>query len=136
MKDEGFSEHPYLDGVGVPTIGYGNIRVLGRRVTMQDEPISQEVAQELLRADIYTALIDAQYTFPRLREMGPVRGEVLVNLAFNLGRPKLQKFVLLRKAAALLDYDAMAREMRKSHWFHQVGNRAVRMVRQMRTGTV
>ena len=46
---EGCKLKPYLDSVKVPTIGYGTIEYPnGRKVTMQDEPITQEQADEYL----------------------------------------------------------------------------------------
>jgi lysozyme len=48
--DEGLRTSPYLDGGGVPTIGYGSTYYEnGVRVTMKDPPITQERAYELMR---------------------------------------------------------------------------------------
>lgn len=47
---EGFSASPYICPAGVPTIGYGfTYYPNGKRVTMQDSPISEEWAEEVLR---------------------------------------------------------------------------------------
>ena len=45
---EGFEAEPYLDGVGVPTIGYGATTYEdGTPVTMNDAAISQARGEEL-----------------------------------------------------------------------------------------
>lgn len=52
-KWEGFRSSPYLDAVGVPTIGYGNTYYPnGLKVTMQDPPIIEEQAEMLLRLTV------------------------------------------------------------------------------------
>jgi len=134
MQDEGFSARPYLDTEGVPTIGYGSTRLLGRPVQMADPTITADVARQQLRADLWGAILDAEDLFPRLHEMNHVRQEVLANMAYNLGRSRLSGFTKLRAAADLLDFQAMARELVSSKWFGQVGGRAQRLVAAMRTG--
>lgn len=135
MEDEGFRSKPYLDTEGVPTIGYGCTNILGQPVTMDTPRITPANARVLLRAAIFEALIDAETLFPRLAEMPWVRQEVIVNMAYNLGRYRLSRFTKLRRAAEALDYTEMARQMEDSRWYNQVGLRAVRLVRQMETGT-
>lgn len=135
-EDEGYRESPYLDTVGTPTIGYGCTAIFGMKVSMDMPPITKTIARELLRADVYGALVDAQAIFPRFNELNSVRQEVLANMAYNLGRRRLSGFGRLKKAAQRLDYQAMADEMTDSKWFRQVGNRSKRLVEQMRTGEI
>lgn len=48
---EGFSAKPYLCPAKVPTIGFGSTRYAdGRKVTLQDQPISRQEASDLLIA--------------------------------------------------------------------------------------
>lgn len=48
-KHEGFSEYPYLCPNGIPTIGYGiTVYPDGRKVSMNDKPITEEYAEALL----------------------------------------------------------------------------------------
>ena len=50
-RHEGFRSRPYLDAVGIPTIGYGcTFYPDGRKVTMADKPITEAEATTLLRA--------------------------------------------------------------------------------------
>jgi lysozyme len=134
MRDEGFSARPYFDSVGVVTQGYGSTRILGRPVQMDDSAITATVARQLMRADLFEAILDAGDLFPRLQEMNSARQEVLVNMAYNLGRAGLAGFSRLRSAADRLDYSAMAHEMEDSRWFSQVGIRSQRLVAVMLAG--
>ena len=52
---EGFRSAPYLDPVGIPTIGYGATYYPGgRRVRMTDTPISEPFASDMLRHQVTT----------------------------------------------------------------------------------
>ena len=57
--------------------------------------------------------------------------EILVNMMFNLGRPRYSKF--RKHIAALKDYDwALAgAEARDSRWHTQVGDRAERLCKRL-----
>ena len=134
MRDEGFSSEPYRDSLGFWTIGYGSRNVMGEAVTSETKPLRSDQARILLRADLYRAILDAEELFPRIREMRHTRQEVLANMAYNLGHYKLSRFVKMRAAADLLDFQEMANQMVDSRWHFQVGGRAVRLEMIMRTG--
>ena len=134
MRDEGFSSQPYRDSLGYWTIGYGSRYVMGEAVTGETKPLRSDQARILLRADLYRAILDAEELFPRIREMCHYRAECLANMAYNLGHYKLSRFVKMRAAADLLDFQKMADEMVNSKWHGQVGGRAVRLEMIMRTG--
>ena len=135
MRDEGLRLHPYKDSEGVWTIGYGSTRIYGAPVNRETPPITEPQARQMLRADLYAAVMATQDLFPTLEEMSAPRQEVLVNMTYNLGRAGLGRFVKLRKAASDLDYLAMAFEMRNSKWFDQVGRRSERLVEIMTLGS-
>lgn len=134
MADEGFRADPYQCTAGAWTIGFGARRVFCEAVTIDTPPIRRDQAQQQLRADIFKATLDMRELFLRWREMNDIRQEVLTNMAFNLGFGGLANFRRLRATAMQLHYAGMAREMQDSLWFMQVGQRAQRLVRQMRTG--
>ena len=134
-EDEGFRSHPYQDTEGVWTYGFGSTTDPdGNPVHENTPPILEYVARRLLWADIFGAWQDAWIVFPRLSELGPVEQEVLVNMAYNLGRARLMGFKKLRMAVNVADTDWAADEMVDSRWFQQVGHRAVRLAREMRSG--
>lgn len=132
--DESYRSMPYLDTVSVPTIGYGTTRILDVPVTLDHPAITESVARQILRQDLFTACKDAQSLFARFDEMNHVRQEVLTNIAYNIGRSRLSGFVKLITAADYLDYDGMAQELVDSKWFHQVGQRGERLALAMKTG--
>ena len=56
---------------------------------------------------------------------------ILVNMMFNLGRPRLSKFKNMRKALDSRDWALAAVEGRDSLWYRQVGNRAERLMEKL-----
>lgn len=132
--DEGWRPDPYLDTVDVATIGYGTTSILGEPVTLNTPPLTEPIARQLLRSDLFLACLDAQTLFVKLDEMDAVRQEVLVNLSYNLGKTRLSKFTKLLAAAEILDYAEMAEQLRDSKWFKQVGQRGIRLFYAMQKG--
>ena len=125
--DEGFRSEPYLDTVEVATIGYGTTFILGEPVSLNTPKMAEPVARGILRSDLFQACHDAQVVFNRFDEMNSVRQEVLANLAYNIGRTRLNGFVKMITAAQSLDYAEMAEQMKDSKWFRQVGQRGLRL---------
>ena len=92
---EGFRSAPYRDAVGIPTIGYGmTIYPDGRKVTMQDKPISEAQAVEGLRnllgryeqaVERYAQIKLCQHQF-----------DALVSFAYNVGNEALRTSTLMR----------------------------------------
>lgn len=91
---EGFRSDPYLDSVGVPTIGYGNTYYLnddGSRtsVTLQDPAISKSQAHELKQAVINADFAPAvNLMFADEIAKGAIsqnQFDALVSLAYNIG---------------------------------------------------
>ncbi len=134
MADEGFRSEAYQDVVGVWTIGYGTTRIFGVPVTEQTSDILQRIARDILRADLYQALIDAQAVVANFATHNPVRQEVLVNMAYNLGRSGLAGFRKMIVALADEYYETAADEMLDSKWAGQVKTRAIRLHNRMREG--
>jgi lysozyme len=78
--------------------------------------------------------MDAQSLFTRFDDMNHVRQEVLVNMAYNLGKTRLSGFVKMIEAAETLNYFDMAQQMKDSKWFRQVGQRSMRLYYAMLNG--
>lgn len=94
-KHEGLSLKPYLCSARVPTIGYGNTYYAdGKKVTMQDKPITKEQAYDLLKiiADKFARQVDAVVT----ANVTQNQFNALVSFAYNIGIGNLQKSTLLR----------------------------------------
>lgn len=131
---EGLSLVPYLDTVGVWTIGYGHALRNQMEHEVQSLTWTKAQAEAQLREDMADAIHDAS-TFPWFATLDPVRQEVMVELAFNLGLTKLRKFVKMLAALAVQDWPRAAQELRNSRWYGQVGmRRGNRLVDALRTG--
>ena len=93
---EGLSLVPYLCSAKVATIGYGNtFYPSGKKVTMQDAPISLATAKWMLKetADKFAADVD-KLIKSKLRQN---QFNALVSFAFNLGITSLGRSTLLKK---------------------------------------
>ena len=132
--DEGFRYEPYKCTSGVWSIGYGTTRINDDVVTEYTPPIPETEASNLLKADAYEACIAAQGIFGDFGYLTPLRQEVLVNMAYNLGASGLARFTKMNTAILDRDWKRAAAEMKDSRWYGQVGNRAVRLTEQMGRG--
>lgn len=92
---EGFRARPYRCPAGVPTIGYGATYYPdGRRVTMQDKPVSEADATAMLRS----MLTSYEAGVSRYVQVPVTQGQfdALVSFAYNLGLSALKDSTLLR----------------------------------------
>jgi lysozyme len=91
---------PYLDAVGVPTIGYGaTYYANGVRVSLHDEPMTKDAAEDLLRWMITTKYM------PKVQVLCPgidtdQRLAAITDFAFNCGVVNLKNSTLRRKINA------------------------------------
>ncbi len=127
QQDEGLRLKPYMDTTGHLTIGYGR--------NLTDNGISEYEALLLLDHDLNTAIDGLHDALPWVEDLDEARWAVLVNMTFNLGLPKLLKFQRTLKLVKAEDYTKAASAMLESLWAKQVGQRAVRLARQMASGT-
>ncbi len=83
---EGFRSAPYLDGVGVATIGYGaTFYPSGKTVTMQDPPITEARAKEILANHCLYFWNMEKLSIPFWDEMNDNQHSALLSFGFNLG---------------------------------------------------
>lgn len=125
-RHEGIKLTPYKCTSDKLTIGVGR--------NLEDVGISEEEAEILLQNDIQRAVSQLKERFPWTLELDEVRFAALINFTFNVGIGTVSKFV---NAMALLKgkkYDMAADEFLKSRWAEQVGQRAVDVTEQIRTG--
>lgn len=81
---EGFVSHPYLCPAGVPTIGFGCTRYPdGVKVTLQDKPITEERAVELLRVMLQRFQDGVLASCPAIKS--PALLAACTDLAYNIG---------------------------------------------------
>lgn len=125
-RHEGLRLKPYKCTADKLTIGVGR--------NLEDVGISEEEADMLLMNDIKRAEVQLLDKFPWTSELDEVRFSALINFTFNVGIGTVSKFV---NAMALLkdgSYDMAADEFLNSRWAKQVGQRAVDVTEQIRTG--
>ncbi len=125
-RHEGLKLKPYKCTADKLTIGVGR--------NLEDVGISEEEAEMLLQNDIQRATVQIQREFPWTTELDEVRFAALINFTFNVGIGTVGKFV---NAMALLrdgNYDMAADEFLNSRWAKQVGQRAIDVTDQIRTG--
>lgn len=128
IKHEGKRNLPYEDSEGVLTIGIGH---------NLDVPLSDQAIQHILEDDIQTAICELDRAFFGWRGYcrgNDVRENVLIEMMFNLGAPRLATFHKFWGAMKAHDYEVASKEMLDSKWAVQVGQRARTMAEQMRTG--
>ncbi len=96
---EGLSLKPYVCAGGINTIGYGNTYYTnGKKVSLQDKPITIQQAEELLKHSLstYEKAVDS---FCR-DDISQGQFDALVSFAYNLGTGALQKSTLIKKVNA------------------------------------
>lgn len=133
LKDEGVVKNDngdhisYLDSRGFVTGGHGHLLTEEeKKLYPKGTPIPQEVVDRWKDTDLKEAEQDVAAIFGEVKH--PEVQKVLKNMAFNLGRTKLNKFTRLKEAIRNEDYKLAAAAMRNSLWYKQVGNRSKRLV--------
>ena len=131
---------PYMDCCGKPfrvcfaaTDGHrrGSLTIgVGTNI----ETISDDECDYLEGSRVNRAEDDLRRTFPWFRSLDSVRQAALVNICFNLGLTKLLTFVRALTAMSAKNYTKAADDFLESRWAAQVGQRAVELTEQIRTG--
>jgi lysozyme len=136
QRHEGLRLEAYYCPAGKLTIGYGhNLEAWPvHGVKKEGDVISREKAEELLVEDVSGVVDELDTRLPWWRELSVPRQGVLLNMAFNLGWPRLSGFVKMLHALEAGDWHRAAREMLDSKWAEQVKSRAAELATQMVTG--
>ncbi len=114
---ESFRSKPYLDGGGVPTIGYGSTRLAdGSRVTLKTPAITEAEALKILL--LYVDRIQAHISSVVKVPLSQGQFDALVSLVYNIGEPEFDDSTML-KLINRLNYHAAALEFPK--WNHDNG---------------
>lgn len=126
--DEGRRKRIYLDTASPPKWTGG----VGRNLT--DRGFSDDEVDLMLSNDIALAVKDARQLVPGFDQLDDVRQEVLTNMSFNLGYTRLAGFKKFIAAVNASEFAEASLEMLDSKWAKQVGDRAQRLSKAMRTG--
>ena len=143
--NEGNKPKVYKDSKGNRTIGIGfNLEDAANRKFLKREGIdinelfdgrklSENETRTLYNHSLTQAFKDAQSYDPNFAKRPEAVKMTLVDMAFNLGLTKLNKFVDMKAGLKNNDYNVAADEMVDSNWYKQVKSRGPRMVQVMRS---
>ena len=133
-EDEGCKYSVYLDHLNLPTFGIGHL------ITESDpefgQPIGTEVSEERVRKafnlDVAVTIDECKVLYSDFDDLPEECQHVIANMMFNMGRPRLSKFKMMKAAIDNRDFNEAAEQMIDSRWYTQVPNRAKRVVDRMR----
>jgi GH24 family phage-related lysozyme (muramidase) len=114
---------------GAPwTVGYGYTHGV-----QPDTRFTKEMAEHKLREVIQMSVKDSLILVPNFNDQPDVIKTVLVSMCYNMGRTTLSQFRNTLKAFREKRYEDAAKGMEASAWYKQVGIRAKKLVKRVRT---
>ena len=131
--DEGIEHKIYKDHLGYNTVGIGHLILDGEPEFSMEvgEEITDERVNELFEKDVEIVLGDCRKLYPYFDELPEEAQQIISNMMFNLGLPRLSKFKKMKQAVDNRDWKEAANQMKSSRWYVQVKNRADRLVNRM-----
>jgi lysozyme len=132
--DEGVKYEVYNDHLGYATFGVGHL-VLESDPEYGDPigaPVSESRVIEAFEQDCENVLRDCNILYEDFGDLPEEAQQVIANMMFNMGRPRLSKFKGMKRGVDSRDWNAAADEMVDSAWYRQVTNRADRLVARIR----
>jgi len=143
---EGIVLNVYQDHLGIDTVGIGR-NLEDRGITdgelsyinktmddIYDSGLTEEEAYYLCMNDIAIVEKELLNSKPIVNQLNDVRQMVLVDMAFNMGVPRLKLFKNMWLAIEKVNYPFACEEMIDSRWASQVGNRAMKLSLAMKNG--
>jgi len=132
--DEGVKYEVYKDHLGYATFGIGHL------ITAHDPEngwsvgtdVDEDRVIQAFESDCETVLSDCNILYEDFGDLPEEAQQIIANMMFNMGRPRLSKFKGMKRGVDARDWDAAADEMVDSAWYRQVTNRAERLVKRMR----
>tara|TARA_Y100000004_G_scaffold13793_1_gene14716 strand:- start:38 stop:478 length:441 start_codon:yes stop_codon:yes gene_type:complete len=132
--DEGCVYEIYNDHLGYPTFGIGHLVIESDPENGQEvgTPVSADRIIEAFEQDVETVLSDCAILYPDFDELPEEVQQIIANMMFNLGRPRLSAFKGMKRGVDSQNWQEAADQMVDSRWYRQVGARAERLVERMR----
>ena len=147
ITHEGLRLEVYKDSLGIDTIGIGrNLEDRGitkKELDWMDIPnmaivhtmgISEADAMYLAENDVQIVEEELVRAHPCVNKLDAVRQLVVMDMAFNMGVPRLCKFKKMWNAIHEENYIAAAKEMLDSRWAIQVKSRSTKLANAMHNG--
>ena len=133
--DEGKVHTIYNDHLGYPTFGIGHL------IVEHDPEYCKEIGTyipehriiQVFKQDIESVLSDCNRLYEDFEDLPEEAQRVIANMMFNMGYTRLSKFKGMKRGVDARDWNTAADEMVDSRWYHQVTNRANRLVKRMRS---
>ena len=122
---------PYKDHLGHWTIGAGHL-VKEREKHEFKDGITYETGLKLFLIDYTIAKRDMQTFLKPCGDMPDIVQEVCLEMAFQIGLPKLNKFVKFKQALADENWSEAIEQMKDSRWYNQTPNRAKSLMDKMK----
>ena len=126
VDHEGLELHPYEDRLGIITIGVGR--------NLEERGISEDEAFYLLGNDIEIIWDELIKQHPIVEDLDDQRQMILLDMAFNMGVPRLGKFKKMWAAIEDGDMIEASKQALDSRWADQVGRRAERLAERLTSG--
>ena len=145
--NEGVKPKVYKDSKGHRTIGVGfNLEDAGNRKILKKEGINinelfegkelnDKEIKNLYNHSLTQAFNDAQKFDKGFAKRPESVKKAIVDMSFNLGLTRLNKFKKMREGLEANDYSTAADEMVDSEWFKQIKSRGPRTVGLMRSAS-
>jgi lysozyme len=147
ITHEGLRLEVYKDSLGIDTIGIGrNLEDRGitkEELDWMDIPnmaivhtmgITEADAMYLAENDVQIVEEELVRAHPCVNKLDAVRQLVVMDMAFNMGVPRLCKFKNMWNAIHEENYIAAAKEMLDSRWAIQVKSRSTKLANAMHNG--
>tara|TARA_B100001057_G_scaffold464895_1_gene520479 strand:- start:1527 stop:1973 length:447 start_codon:yes stop_codon:yes gene_type:complete len=138
IVDEGVKYEVYLDHLGYKTFGIGHLCKATDPENDFDvgQEVSKERVDECFLNDVDRVIEDCIKLYEDFYTLPDEAQLIIANMMFNLGRPRLSKFIRMRENVINHNWKGAETEMRNSKWFSQVPNRAERLCARMGAITV
>ncbi len=130
-QHEGFRRSIYSDSLGFATIGYGHL-VLPTDNFVEGVEYTKEELDAVFDNDFQIALTSAQELLEEIEVPETVLG-VIVEMCFQLGKPRVMKFKKMWAAIEQQDWNTAANEMIDSAWHKQTTSRCEELAETMRS---
>jgi GH24 family phage-related lysozyme (muramidase) len=129
-QHEGFRDTMYSDSLGFRTIGYGHL-VLDSDNFVEGVAYDKETLEEVFDNDFKIALDSARELLRDIEHNHIVFG-VIVEMCFQLGKPRVMKFKKMWEALKQQNYLKASEEMIDSNWHKQTTKRCESLASIMR----
>ena len=108
--DEGCVYEIYLDHLGYPTFGIGHLIIESDPENGQavGTPVSNDRVDAAFDGDVEVVLSECKVLYPDFEDLPEEAQQIIANMMFNLGRPRLSKFRGMKAGVDSKDWNLAA----------------------------